>query len=101
MNIFKMASQRKLRFKTRRGELAVEDLWGLSVPSLDLVGKTVKVDVRDAADSMIKQSDKSIIENDLKLFILTEIITDKQNVERKGILKKSDNPNPEEPMLLS
>ena len=93
MNIYKSASQRKLRFKTRRGELAVEDLFGLSIPSLDLVGRTVKVDIRDGLESMIPQKakDKSIIENDLKILILADIIADKQATEIVSIIKKTDS----------
>jgi hypothetical protein len=38
MNLFEIASRKKYRFPTRKGNASVEDLWGLSLESLNQIG---------------------------------------------------------------
>lgn len=82
MNLFENASRVKLRFKTSKGELATEDLWGLSLQSLDRVGKTVKVEAHEAASSMLPTTEKIKGVLKLKLDIVKYIIIDK--MDKKG-----------------
>lgn len=89
-----MASRRKLRFTTKKGQLATEDLWGLSIESLDLIGKRVKADIRDMNDGMVKPADKLIIENDLRLLLIQYVIKDKQ--DKRGVPLKLPDDVPEE-----
>jgi len=95
MNIFEQASRDKLRFKTAKGHLSTEDLWGLSLPSLSRVGKTVKADIRDIDDSMIKTTKKEVNINILKLEVLKYIIEDKQ-APKRGITITNVDDKPEE-----
>ena len=41
-NLFEKASKMKLRFSTTKGVLSTEDLWDLSLESLDRIAKNLK-----------------------------------------------------------
>ena len=41
MSNFEKASKLKLRFSTNRGELSIEDLWDLSLESLDQIAVAI------------------------------------------------------------
>ena len=76
--MYKKASKLKLRFATAKGNLTVEDLWQLSLSSLDIIA--VALD-----EELSKSPKKSFIsttspENEVlqvKLNIVCDIITDK------------------------
>lgn len=44
MDNFKLASQQKLRFKTTKGQLSVEQLWDLSLEELDALAVSLEVE---------------------------------------------------------
>ena len=77
MNMYKMAFQKKLRFSSRKGELAVEDLMDFSLDSLNLVGSRIQKNIRDRTESLIPTKDKDIILDDLRLHIIKDLIKDK------------------------
>ena len=39
LNIFEKASKQKLRFVTSKGMISSEDLWDMSLQSLDIIAK--------------------------------------------------------------
>lgn len=80
MTIFEQAARLKLRFEnTGRGELAVENLFDLSLPSLDTLAKTVNKKLKDAEEeSFISAKSKANEELTLKLEIVKHIIAVKQ-----------------------
>jgi len=88
MNIFEKASREKYRFPSRKGNLTVEDLWTLSLESLDRVGQNLILMMKEDVVSLIKnpKSPKRNNEtNEDMLEIVKYIISDKQ---KKGIIKK-------------
>ena len=46
MSIFEKASRLQLRFASTKGSLSVEDLWGLSLESLDTLAKAVNKQIK-------------------------------------------------------
>lgn len=80
MDIFEQAARLKLRFEnTGRGELAVENLFDLSLPSLDTLAKTVNKKLKDAEEeSFISAKSKTNEELTLKLEVVKHVIAVKQ-----------------------
>ena len=92
--MYKKASKMKLRFATTKGNLIVEDLWQLTLPTLDSIA--VALD-----EELSKSPKKSFIstvspENEvlqLKLNIVTDIISDKlaeKDASEKAQAKKAE-----------
>ena len=76
MSIFEKASKSKLRFATGRGQLATEDLWDLSLESLDTIAKAVNKQLKvETEESFIGKKTKTNDILELKLEILKHIIT--------------------------
>lgn len=80
MNIFEQCCRSKLRFKTTKGNLTVEDLLDLSLQSLDRIGKTIKQEIRSTEDSLLEgNSDETVINRaEIKLNVVKHIILLKQ-----------------------
>jgi hypothetical protein len=75
MNIFENANRSKLRFDSAKGQLSIEDLWDLSLPSLDIVAKTVYKKLKDETEvSFIEKKSSTNTELELKLTIVKYII---------------------------
>jgi hypothetical protein len=75
MSNFEKASRLKLRFSTNKGELSVEDLWDLSLESLDTIAKAVNKKLKDESEESFigkKSSNNTLLE--LKMDILKEVI---------------------------
>ena len=75
MSNFEKASRLKLRFSTNKGELSVEDLWDLSLESLDTIAKAVNKKLKDESEESFigkKSSNNAVLE--LKMDILKEVI---------------------------
>lgn len=75
MSNFQKASRLKLRFSTNKGELSVEDLWDLSLESLDVIAKAVNKKLKDESEESFigkKSTNNAVLE--LKMEILKEII---------------------------
>ena len=78
-NIFEAASQLQIRFESKQGELNVEDLWTLSLKSLDIIGTAIHKKIKESEEFSLldtKTSGDAILE--LKLEIIKHIIADKQ-----------------------
>lgn len=76
--IFERASKQQLRFQSTKGNLTTEDLWELSLQSLDSLARGVNKALKEAnEESFISTKTKSNTELELKLDILKHIIADK------------------------
>lgn len=76
MSIFEKASRQQLRFNSSKGMLTTEDLWQLSLESLDSIAKTVNKKLKsDSEESFIGKRTKSNTESELQLDILKHIIS--------------------------
>lgn len=88
MNFFERASRDKLRFETSKGYLSTEDLWDLSLQSLDNMAKAVNKKLKEAGEeSFISEKSEENTELTLKLDILRHVITTKlayQEASRKA-----------------
>jgi hypothetical protein len=75
MSNFQKASRLKLRFSTNKGELSVEDLWDLSLESLDTIAKGVSKKLKDETEESFigkKSTNNAVLE--LKMDILKDVI---------------------------
>lgn len=78
MEIFERASRAKLRFSTAKGQLSTEDLWDLSLTSLDTIAKATNKRLKEEAEeSFIEVKTKESSENQLQLDILKHVISSK------------------------
>lgn len=77
-NIFEMATREKYRFPYK-GMITVEDMWDLSLQSLDSVFKTLNAQVkRNQEESLLKTKTNEDIELDTKIAIIRYIVGVKQ-----------------------
>lgn len=85
MSIFEQASRVELRFATTKGLLSVEDLWKLSLDSLDTIAKGVNKQLKASEEeSFVKTRTKANTEDTLRLDILKHVIEVKlQEAEEK------------------
>ena len=76
--MFKQASKIKLRFATNKGYLSVEDLWDLSLPSLDKIAVALDEELaKSPRKSFITCEAPKNKELELKFNIVKEIIATK------------------------
>jgi hypothetical protein len=91
-NTFLAASRRQLRFNTTRGQITTEDLWLLSLKSLDAIAVAIDELVQTGRKSFLENPDTRQSEADadstLRLEILKAVITVKQD-ENKARLAES------------
>lgn len=76
--MFKQATKLKLRFATNKGYLSVEDLWDLSLPSLDKIAVALDEELaKSPRKSFITDNTPKNDELELKFNIVKEIIATK------------------------
>lgn len=84
MEKFELASRKKLRFPTTKGFLSIEDLWDLSLPSLDNIAKGVNKQLKESEEeSFITTRTTKDSDAELALDILKHVI--KVKLEEKEI----------------
>jgi len=82
MSLFEKAAKQKLRFNSNKGQLTVEDLFDLSLTSLDNIAKAVNRKLKDEVEeSFIQKKSTASTELELQLDILKYIIEYKTSVE--------------------
>ena len=91
--MFEKAARLKLRFETTQGALSTEELWDLSLNSLDQIAKKVAKLIRDESeDSFIPNTnrDRKVTNNTLRLDILKYVINTKsqENEDRKAKIER-------------
>lgn len=75
MENFEKATRAKLRFSTNKGQLSVEDLWELSLTSLDNIARAVNRELKsESEESFITNKTATNTVLELKLDILKHII---------------------------
>jgi hypothetical protein len=92
--LFLTASRRQLRFATTRGPVTVEDLWNLSLKSLDALAVSIDEQVKPGGrktflenpDTKAREADA---DNKLRLDILTTIIGIKQEDNKAALAEAS------------
>ncbi len=78
MSLFERAAKCKLRFQSTKGLLCVEDLYDLSLTSLDNIAKSVNKQIKaESEESFIETKSKASSELELSLDILKTVIADK------------------------
>ena len=79
--MFERAAKCKLRFQSNKGVLSSEDLFDLSLTSLDLIAKNVNRQLKaEAEESFIEKKSDSSSEMELRLDILKHVISYKMGV---------------------
>ncbi len=75
MNIFENASKTKVRFETSKGEVSVEELWDLSLTSLDSIAKVISKELKEASEeSFISKKSSANTKLELKMEIIKYVI---------------------------
>jgi hypothetical protein len=78
MNIFEKASREKLRFQTTKGFVTTEDLWDLSLDSLDNIAIATREKLEKASTkSFVAKKTTGNKKLELELEVLKHVITDK------------------------
>ena len=84
--MFEKANKCKLRFNTTKGQLTVEDLYDLSLQSLDAIAVNVNKQLKEeATESFLDTAKNADASNALRLEILKHIMREKQD---DAILRK-------------
>lgn len=84
-NIFEKAAKQKLRFETSKGLLATEDLFDLSLNSLDTLAKATNKKLKEESEeSFITTKTTKNTENELKLELLKYVIEYKINLAERS-----------------
>lgn len=80
MDIFEKASRLKLRFDTSQGQFSTEDLWELSLQTIDTIAKKVNTQLRSEGEETFLSTsiNKRSTHNDLRLEILKHVIKAKE-----------------------
>lgn len=102
-HLFLSASRSKLRFSTTKGLLSTEDLWDLSLESLNNIAKAVNRDLKASQEeSFIVKRSAADATLELKLEILKHVIATKQfeNEEKLNKKKKADEIDLLESLLM-
>ena len=92
-NIFEKASRIKLRFETTQGQLSTEDLWDLSLVSLDRIAKAVNKKLKEESEeSFIKTRSVTNTALELRLELLKFVIAAKiaEKEEKEAKLEKNE-----------
>ena len=86
METFEQASHLKLRFVTTKGELSTEDLWELSLSTLDTIAKNVhRMLLSEQEESFIPGTvQRKSTHNELRLTIIKQVIAWRVAKEQKG-----------------
>lgn len=86
MDLFEIAARKKYRFPTRKGNATTEDLFGLSLESLDLIASTLDASLMSKTFIGKEPKDKEDLQN--KFDIVKYVI--KSKLQEKDTPK--DNP---------
>jgi hypothetical protein len=92
MENFEKASRLKLRFETNKGQVSTEELFDLSLQSLDTVAKMVNNQLRNEGEESFlpSTSSKAATHNTLRLDILKHVIEVKVR-EQEARKTRADN----------
>jgi len=79
-NLFEIADRKKYRFPTRKGNASCEDLWDLSLESLDTLAGTIDAQLLSKSYIEKEIKDKEELENKLEIikYIIETKLTEKR-----------------------
>ena len=87
-NLFEKASKMKLRFSTTKGVLSTEDLWDLSLESLDKIAKNLYKQIKESEEiSFISEKSSEDTLASMKLEIVKFVITFKMDEAKEMKLR--------------
>lgn len=87
-NLFEKASKMKLRFSTTKGILSTEDLWDLSLESLDKIAKNLYKQIKESEEiSFISEKSSEDTLASMKLEIVKFVITFKMDEAKEMKLR--------------
>lgn len=87
-NLFEKASKMKLRFSTTKGILSTEDLWDLSLESLDKIAKNLYKQIKESEEiSFISEKSSEDTLASIKLEIVKFVITFKMDKAKEKKLR--------------
>lgn len=87
-NLFEKASKMKLRFSTTKGVLSTEDLWDLSLESLDRIAKNLYKQIKESEEiSFISEKSSEDTLASIKLEIVKFVITYKMDEAKEKKLR--------------
>jgi hypothetical protein cdifQCD-6_20935 len=87
-NLFEKASKMKLRFSTTKGVLSTEDLWDLSLESLDKIAKNLYKQIKESEEiSFISEKSSEDTLASMKLEIVKFVITFKMDEAKEKKLR--------------
>lgn len=87
-NLFEKASKMKLRFSTTKGILSTEDLWDLSLESLDKIAKNLYKQIKESEEiSFISEKSSEDTLASIKLEIVKFVITFKMDEAKEKKLR--------------
>lgn len=92
MMIFAQATKNKLRFKVSNGILSTEDLWDLSLVTLNDLARALSKELKNAEESFIEEKSPTDKTLELKFNVVKSIIDDKladRNAAREKSLKQA------------
>lgn len=77
-NMFEVASRKKVRFATSRGEFSVEELWDLALRDLDTIAKAINKQLRSTEEESFIPTSAAVTRGNsvlqLKLDIVKRVI---------------------------
>lgn len=85
--MFEKAAKLKLRFTTQKGLLTTEDLFDLSLPSLDRVAKEVNRILKESDEESFISTTRKDTTNALRLEILKYVIKEKMEAKEAAKVK--------------
>lgn len=89
-NKFAKAANSKLRFSTNKGLLATEDLYDLSLKSLDTLGQAIIAELQPVCSSLLENPDLRVTTataaNELRLEIVKFVISAKETENKAACL---------------
>jgi hypothetical protein len=97
INLFEYATRNKLRWDSAKGELSVEELWGLpldgkdGIRSLNAIGKAVNAQLKATAEEdFVNPANKGTEELTVKLEIVKHIINVRQTENTAKAKREED-----------
>lgn len=85
LQMFVIAAKKKVRFKSEKGQVALEDLWDLSLNELDAMARALNKEVQEAGEvSFIEEKPKAASLVELRFELVKFVIADRLDTRDKA-----------------
>jgi len=88
--IFELATRKKIRFQTDRGNLTCEDLWDMNLISLNTLAKNIKRKLKNAEEEDFLETSPTNTEEQLRFDLVLHVLNikkqekeDRENASRR------------------